>query len=109
MKMTRVMLAIGVALWLGACAGTPPATTTEATPPAAPPAAPAATPAAPPAAKQPQTARLDPNETVCRRQITTGSRFAETRCQTRQQWDMEQREARKQTEDSQGSVGPTQR
>ncbi len=106
MKMTRVMLAIGVALWLGACAGTPSATTAEATPPAAPPAAPEATPAA---AKQPQTARLDPNETVCRRQITTGSRFAEPRCQTRHQWDMEQREARKQTEDSQGSVGPTQR
>ncbi|MBV6425407.1 MAG: hypothetical protein NAOJABEB_03225 [Steroidobacteraceae bacterium] len=105
MNMTRAVLAIGVAAWLGACASAPPPTPTStpaATPAVAQPAA------AKPAAKQTETARLDPNEVICRRQITTGSRFAETRCQTRLQWDMEQREARKQTEDSQGSVGPPQ-
>ena len=33
---------------------------------------------------------------------------SEKGCQTRQQWELEQREARKQTEEQQGVVGPPQ-
>lgn len=101
MKATTGFLALGAAMLLGACASAPPAEKAKAAPAAA--AAPATK-----AAQPTETARLDPNETICRRQITTGSRFAETRCQTRYQWEQEQREARKQTEDSQGSMTPPQ-
>lgn len=101
MKSMHGLWVIGMAMLLGACAGAPagpdgPAS--SATPPAAASTGKTAT----------TTARLDPNETICRRQVTTGSRFPETRCQTRLQWELEQREARKQTEDSQGSVAPPQ-
>ncbi len=96
MKATSGFLVTGMVLWLGACASAPPAEAPQAAAPAAP------------AAKATETARLDPNETVCRRQATTGSRFASTRCQTRYQWELEQREARKQTQEHQGSSTPPQ-
>lgn len=106
MKATTGFLAIGMAMLLGACASTPSAEAPKAAPPAAPTTA--AAPVSPAAAdsKQTETARLDPNETICRRQATTGSRFATTRCQTRFQWELEQREARKQTEEHQSVVVP---
>ncbi len=105
MKSMHGLWVIGLTMLLGACADTPagpgdPAS--SATPSAKPPIA------ADTEKTAAITARLDPNETICRRQVTTGSRFAETRCQTRLQWDLEQREARKQTEDSQGSITPPQ-
>ncbi len=99
MKLPASILPIGLSLLFGACAGAPPADSGPAGAPAS-----AGAPATQPSA----TARLDPNETICRRQVKTGSRFAETRCQTRQQWELEQREARKQTEEHQGSVGTPQ-
>lgn len=104
MKSTRAVLAACLSVALGACAGTPPPQDA----PAPPPVASAESGAAPTASAPAATARLDPNEMICRRQVTTGSRFAKTRCQTRYQWELEQREARKQTEESQGSVGPPQ-
>ena len=85
MKAVRGTLAIGLALALGACAGTPPASA-PAAPPTAANAGTTAAPPAPPAATPAKTARLDPDETICRRQVTTGSRFAQSRCQTRRQW-----------------------
>lgn len=102
MKASTGLLALGMSLALGACASAPPATGAKPASPAA------AAPAAGTAAKQRETARLDPNETVCRRQVVTGSRFPETRCQTRYQWELEQRDARKQTQEHQGSVGTPQ-
>ena len=100
MKASTGLLALGMSLVLGACASAPPATGAKPASPAA------AAPAARTAAKQRETARLDPNETVCRRQQTTGSRFAETRCQTRYQWEVEARLARKQVEDNQKGAPP---
>lgn len=100
MKRPAIILPIGLVLLFGACASTPPADSGPAKVPAMAVAA--------PAAQLSETARLDPDETICRRQVKTGSRFAETRCQTRHQWELEQREARKQTEEQQGVVGPPQ-
>jgi hypothetical protein len=103
MKSMAAVLIATTTMMLGACASAPPADNAAAPKPAAPVAA--AAPATP-AAKANQTARLDPNETVCRRQQTTGSRFGETRCQTRYQWEVEQRNARKQVEDNQKGAPP---
>ena len=108
MTSTTKILAASLTLLLGACASAPPADNVPArTAAAATPATPAeAAPAADPAAKANETASLDPNETLCRRQQTTGSRFAETRCQTRYQWEVEARLARKQVEDNQKGAPP---
>ncbi|MGE0581461.1 MAG: hypothetical protein AB7P31_04920 [Steroidobacteraceae bacterium] len=105
MKSTTAILALVATLALGACASAPPAANA---PSASGPAAKAEAAPAPKAAASRETARLDPNETVCRRQVVTGSRFPETRCQTRYQWEIEQRDARKQTQEHQGSVGTPQ-
>lgn len=96
---------IGVMVCLSACASAPggapaaPAVEQSAAQTASPSAAPAQ-------AGAETTARLDPNETICRRQQTTGSRFAQTRCQTRYQWDVEERLARKQIEENRKGAPP---
>lgn len=105
MKAMTGFASIGVAVLLSACASAP--TGSSAAPPVAQPAAQATLPVTAPAqAGAETTARLDPNERICRRQQTTGSRFAETRCQTRYQWDVEERLARKQIEESRKGAPP---
>ncbi|HQW08759.1 MAG TPA: hypothetical protein PK681_12845 [Steroidobacteraceae bacterium] len=112
MKAMAGFATIGMTMLLGACAGAPvdsssaPAiaqSSATATAPSAAPAPPAATPAQGGAET---SARLDPNEKICRRQQTTGSRFAETRCQTRYEWEVEERLARKQIEESRKGAPP---
>lgn len=109
-------VALAAALVAG-CAATPPAATptsaaaapvaaaaAEATAEAESPAATPSdvpipdTPAEPPSASGHATAQLDPNEKICRRRQTTGSRFPETRCQTRAEWIVEEEAARQTTE-----------
>jgi len=105
--------AFAVALVAG-CAQTPPAAPAEGVPTevatsaatadsGSAEAAPADVPTpeavtAPPPASEPATAALDMNEKVCRRRNVTGSRFPETRCQTRAEWIVEEDEARQTTE-----------
>lgn len=53
---------------------------------------------APPSASGHTAAAYDPNEKVCRRRQLTGSRFPETRCQTRAEWIAEEDTARQTAE-----------
>lgn len=106
MRFIHALPATFAAVVLVACAGTP-----SAAPPAVNGSAPVPDALAPDAAGAPpaegtlvaKTAELDPNETICRRRVVTGSRFPETRCTTRAMWAAEEEEARKATEKLQGS------
>ncbi len=92
-SMMRLPVAVGLALLTAGAVTSFAADTTTTTPPPAatqspPPAATdAQTPATPPASDQqtPATTEPDPNEKICKKDDTTGSRMKV--CKTRKEWE----------------------
>ena len=77
--MVRIVIAASTALLLGACATVEQQQVADADQ--------AAEPA--PAKTSEGGSEIDMNETVCRKEQTTGTRFARRVCKTRQEWEDE--------------------